>query len=172
MSGVKFFDIDVRVMKLSVNATMPKYSREGDVGLDLYTSKDIVIMPYETIAIPTDIAVAIPFGHEGTIRPRSGNSLNGVKGCKRIPNDYTWDISECDDCQPYLRVQLGTIDSNYRGNIGIITYNQENYMVFIPKGTKLAQLVISPVDQCMLTEVNSLDDTNRGINGFGSSGHR
>ena len=45
-------------------------------------------------------------------------------------------------------------------------------MVFIPKGTKLAQLVISPVDQCMLTEVNSLDDTNRGINGFGSSGHR
>ena len=113
MSGVKFFDIDVRVMKLSVNATMPKYSREGDVGLDLYTANDIVIMPYETIAIPTDIAMAIPQGHEGTIRPRSGNSLNGVKGCKRIPNDYTWDISECDDCQPYLRVQLGTIDSNY-----------------------------------------------------------
>ena len=49
MSNVKFFDIDVRVMKLSANATMPKYSREGDVGLDLYTAKDIVIMPYETI---------------------------------------------------------------------------------------------------------------------------
>jgi dUTP pyrophosphatase len=169
---MRLFDIEVKVMKLSPCATLPTYSREGDAGIDLYTAKDIVIMPYETVAIPIDIAVAIPFGHEGTIRPRSGNSLNGVKGCKYVPNDYTWDVSECRECKPYLRVQLGTIDSNYRGNLGIITYNQEAYAVFVPKGTKLAQLVISPVDYCMLTEVNNLDETNRGENGFGSSGHR
>ena len=167
---MKLFDIDVKVMKLSENATLPKYSRQGDAGLDLYTAEDIIIPPHKTLVIPTDIAVAIPFGHEGTVRPRSGNSLNGVKGCKYISSFKP--VVELDDCCPYLRVQLGTIDSNFRGGIGIITYNQENYTVLVPKGTKLAQLVISPVDYCRLTEVDSLDDTNRGENGFGSSGHR
>lgn len=167
---MRLFDIDVKVMKLSENATLPKYGREGDAGLDLYTAEDIIILPHETLVIPTDIAVAIPFGHEGTIRPRSGNSLNGVKGC--ISLQKVNPVIYSGYCCPYLRVQLGTIDSNYRGGVGIITYNQENYAVLVPKGTKLAQLVISPVDYCRLTEVDSLDDTNRGENGFGSSGHR
>lgn len=157
---MRMFDIEINFIKLSENAIMPQYGREGDAGLDLFTAETIKIAPHETIVIPTDIAMSIPFGYEGTVRPRSGNSLNGVKGCKDMTQE---------DCKPYLRVQLGTIDSNYRGNIGIITYNQEDYEIEIPKGTKLAQLVISPVSYVKLNEIKKLDETNRNNNGFGSS---
>ena len=95
--------------------------------------------------------------------PRSGISLKGVNctvnglGLQR---------------KAYLRVQLGTIDSNYRGNIGIITYNQEDYDVFLPKGTKLAQLVVSPVMRVDLIECDKLEESERGENGYGSSDNR
>lgn len=185
---MRMFDIEVKVKKLSEKAIIPSYSREGDAGLDLYTSEDIIIEAGETVLVPTDIAMEIPFGHEGTVRPRSGNSLNGVKGCKKlIPvknknlRGFTVEkIVEIDNVkyaiisnmQSYLRVQLGTVDSNYRGSIGIITYNQENHKILIPKGTKLAQIVISPIDYCEIKEVDELEETNRGNSGFGSSGHR
>ena len=160
---MRMFDIEINFIKLSENAIMPQYGREGDAGLDLFTAETIRIAPHETIVIPTDIAISLPFGYEATVRPRSGNSLNGVKGCNNLST-----IEEI-PCQPYLRVILGTIDSNYRGNIGIITYNQENYEVEIPKGTKLAQLVISPVSYVKLNEIKKLDEANRNNNGFGSS---
>lgn len=154
--------LDVKFVKLSEDAIVPCYGRRGDAGLDLFTVEDIVIRANETIVIPTNIAIQLPMGYEASVRPRSGISLNGVKGCT--------DCSTMKPCQPYLRVQFGTVDSNYRGSIGIITYNQENYDVYVPRGTKLAQLVVSPVISVDLIEVESLDDTNRGNKGFGSSG--
>ncbi len=154
--------LDVKFVKLSEDAIVPCYGRRGDAGLDLFTVEDIIIRANETMVIPTNIAIQLPMGYEASVRPRSGISLNGVKGCT--------DCSTMKLCQPYLRVQFGTVDSNYRGSIGIITYNQENYDVLVPRGTKLAQLVVSPVISVDLIEVESLDDTNRGNKGFGSSG--
>ena len=167
--------MEIKFIKLSDNAVEPTYGRYGDVGMDLYTTEEITIKPHETVVIPTDIAMGIPIGYEGQVRPRSGNSLNGVKGCFKI-HEYQIEtvlgtvINKVkEECQPYLRVQLGTIDSNYRGNIGIITYNQEDYEVIVPKGTKLAQLIIAPVTMIDLMLVDSLESTNRGEKGFGSS---
>lgn len=167
--------MEINFIKLSENAIQPTYGRYGDVGMDLFTAEEITIKPHETVVIPTDIAMSIPLRYEGQVRPRSGNSLNGVKGCFKL-REYQIEtvlgtvINKVkEECQPYLRVQLGTIDSNYRGNIGIITYNQEDYEVIVPKGTKLAQLIIAPVTMIDLMLVDSLENTNRGEKGFGSS---
>lgn len=155
--------MDIKFVKLSNNAVIPCYGKVGDAGLDLYTAEDVVIKAGETVAIPTDIAIQLSQGYEATVRPRSGISLKGVSctvnglGLQR---------------KAYLRVQLGTVDSNYRGNIGIITYNQEDYDVFLPKGTKLAQLVIAPVMRVDLIECDKLEESERNSDGFGSSGER
>ena len=74
------------------------------------------------------------------------------------------------ECQPYLRVQFGTVDSNYRGDISIITYNQESYDILIPGGTRLAQCVVKQVPKVEIVEVFELSDSERGTLGFGSSG--
>lgn len=178
--------MNIEFIKLSENAVMPCYGRVGDAGLDLFTAEDVMIKAGCTVAIPTDIAIQLPIGYEAQVRPRSGHSLNGVKGCKEIGYAEKYKMEKLEngyvegrfveepyeyDCQPYLRVQLGTIDSNYRGNIGIITYNQEHYDVLVPKGTKLAQLVIAPVATIRLIEVDELNKTERGEKGFGSSGN-
>ena len=179
--------MEVKFVKLSENAIVPCYGREGDAGLDLYTAEEIKIPANETVCIPTNIAIQLPLGYEATVRPRSGHSLNGVKGCFKIEKDLTYETvknvdgtegklltwkEKVTECRPYLRVQLGTIDSNYRGDIGIITYNQEGNTVIVPKGTKLAQLVISPVMSVKLVEANELNNTNRGDKGFGSSDNK
>ena len=173
--------MNVKFIKLSENAIVPCYGRKGDAGLDLFTAEDIRIPSRETKVVPTDIAIQLPQGYEAQVRPRSGISLNGAKGCYHVSLVLTFSpILEEDmipkeikeECSPYLRVQLGTIDSNYRGNIGIITYNQEPYEVLIPKGTKLAQLVIAPVVSAELVEVDSLEESERGENGYGSSGNK
>ena len=173
--------MDIKFMKLSANAIVPTYGRIGDAGLDLYAAEDIRIQAGETKVVPTDIAIQLQQGYEAQVRPRSGISLNGAKGCFHVSKVLTFSpIPEEDmllkeikeECSPYLRVQLGTIDSNYRGNIGIITYNQENYEVLIPKGTKLAQLVVAPVMRADLIEVDKLEESERGEKGFGSSGNR
>ncbi|MEG2786460.1 MAG: dUTP diphosphatase [Romboutsia sp.] len=152
---------EIKVKKLNEEAIIPCYGRIGDAGLDLFTLEEIIINKNDTVVIPTGVAFELPANIEGSVRPRSGISLNGCKNC--------FDL-EGKSCSPYLRVQIGTIDSNYRGDIGIITYNQENYSVKIPKHTKLAQLVISPVIITSLKLVDDISSTNREYNGFGSSG--
>lgn len=157
---------ELKIKKLREDAIIPTYATEGDSGLDLYTLDNIIIKARETVVIPTGIAIGLPVNHEGTVRPRSGISLNGLKGCTIKTNA----LGEIIKCQPYLRVQLGTVDNPYSGDVGIITYNQEEYDVFIPAKTKLAQLVISPVTYVRTTIVEELNETERGTNGFGSTG--
>lgn len=147
--------------KINEQAITPTRGKQGDAGLDLYTSKEIKMLPHQTLVIPTDIAIQLPKNTCGHVLPRSGISSNGCSNC----------IDEYGNtCSPYLRVITGTIDSNYRGGIGIITYNQEGYSLTIPKGTRLAQIVIQKIVIDDLIEVDELENTNRGNKGFGSSG--
>ena len=155
----------IKFKKNDVNAIIPKKGKEGDAGFDLFTLNDSVIEPHQTIVIPTGVSVQLETNQEATIRPRSGITLKGCGGCFR---DNTKNVKV--DCVPYIRVQLGTIDSNYRGDIGIIVYNQEDYKVYIPSKTKLAQMVVGLISTDKVIVIDELDKTDRGENGFGSTG--
>ncbi len=93
-------DLSVKIMRLCPDAVIPRYAHEGDAGFDLVAAADVIIEPGETALIPTGIAVELPPGYELQVRPRSGITL-----------------------RTKLRVQLGTVDSNYRGEVGVIVDN-------------------------------------------------
>ena len=190
----------IKLMKLDERATIPKFAKQGDSGFDMYTLEDTIIKAGETKLIKTGIAADLEDGWEIQVRPRSGISLNGVKGCYKyiekkrqsvlnkgsyiqiIEDSYgkttlniyedkqEIKVKENKTISPYLRVQFGTVDSGYKGDIGIITYNQESYDVLLPKGTRLAQCVVKEVPTVELIEVFELSDSERGNTGVGSSG--
>ena len=156
----------IKLMKLDKRAIMPTFAKEGDSGFDMYTLEDTIIKARETKMIKTGIAADLEEGYEIQVRPRSGISLSGAKGCRKYNPLKQYQTK----CQPYLRVQFGTVDSNYRGDISIITHNQESYDVLVPKGTRLAQCVVMEVPKIELIEVFEVSDSERGDTGFGSSG--
>lgn len=159
----------IKITKLDSNAIIPKFSREGDAGRDLYTLRETIIPAKSTIVIPTGLAISLPQDKEAQIRPRSGISLKGLQ-CKTTTDfDIVPDLRGIDFVAE-LRVQLGTIDSNYRGDIGIIVKNESYLDVIIPKHTRLAQMIISNVVTDDLVEVDSIETTERNDKGFGSSG--
>ncbi|KLA35498.1 dUTP diphosphatase [Bacillus cereus] len=154
---------------------LPKYAKSGDAGFDLVAAEDVVIKPGETKVIPTGLAFELPPGYEMQIRPRSGMSR-----------------------KTKLRVVLGTIDSGYRGEIGVIADNASlieyasqprllkgafvgdndfnvtkttKYEVIkISKGDRIAQGVIAPVVTAHFVEADDLSESDRGTGGFGSTG--
>lgn len=166
--------INVKIKKLNPNAIAPSYAKEGDSGIDLYTLENTVIPARSAIAIPTGIALEIPYGYEMQVRPRSGISLKGLL--------FTRDVIVYDEMQPekqmkksfivHPTVRLGTVDSGYRGEIKIITYNEEDFDIVIPKHTKLAQGVFQQVPRAILKVVEELTSSERGNDGFGSTGIR
>ena len=160
--------------KLSPTAITPTKAHTTDAGFDLYADEEVILKYGETVAIKTNIAIELPEGYVADVRPRSGLTLNSG-----------------------FRVHYGTVDSGYRDGIGIICengshiQNDENgkkrvYMaargtlsnastwepeiLFVPKGSKIAQLVILPIPEITLQEVEELSDSDRGVNGFGSTG--
>lgn len=149
----------IKIKKLTEDAIIPHRSREGDACYDLYTNRDYDVQAYDTVVIPTGIAIELPVEYEAEIRPRSGISLNGVLA-------YDWFIEKMDNFK--CTIIQGTIDSNYRGEIGIIFRNETMCDITIKKHTKLAQMKINYVPDVELVE--ELSDSNRGTNGFGSSG--
>lgn len=145
-------EVSVRIVKLSPNAVLPEYAHPTDTGADIVAIGTTTIKPKETKIIKTGLAVAIPSGYEIQIRPRSGLSL---KSPLRIAN------------------APGTIDSEYRGEIGIIMTNISDEEYTIKKGTKIAQMVIAPTPKIVWEEVSSEEElgaTDRGKGGFGSTG--
>lgn len=151
----------IKVKQLKKDAIIPCYAKEGDAGFDLFTAEDTIIPAKTTVAIKTGLAMEIANGYEMQIRPRSGNSLNGVE-CY-VPHLGIM-------AKEYVRVILGTVDSGYRGEIGIITDNPNPYVVMVPKGTKLAQGVVNQVETAIFKVVDELSSSSRGENGFGSTG--
>lgn len=156
----------ILVKKIHDDAIIPEFAHATDSGADLYTSKDLSLAPRQKGIAPTGICVALPPGFGATIRNKSGNTVKGVS-CKIKVNEEGLLASGRVD----VTVYLGTIDNAYRGEIGIMVRNDSDFPIVIPKGTKLAQLVLEKIYQCDFEEVDSLDETDRGEGGFGSTGH-
>lgn len=144
--------LSLQVKRLDARATLPKYQTDGAAGLDLHAllDHDVRLWPGERKVIKTGLAIALPEGFMADVRGRSGCTMRG------------------------LTVHLGTIDCDYRGEIGIIVEASpdENLNVVIKPGDRIAQLVVTKATRCHIEEVDSLDDTARGANGFGSTGAR
>jgi len=131
-----------------VRTELPRYMTDGAAGMDLFAALEsaISLAPGDTTLVPCGFAIAIPRGYEGQVRPRSGLAL---KHGLSIPN------------------APGTIDSDYRGEVGVILINLGREPIRIEPDQRIAQLVICAVAQATLEVVEDLDDTNRGEGGFG-----
>jgi len=143
--------IKVSLEKRHPNAQVPKYATLGSSGADLCAVENDVLLPGERKLISTGIAVAIPDGYEIQIRPRSGLALK--KGITVVNSP-------------------GSIDSDYRGVLGVILLNTGKEMLEIKVGDKIAQAILAPVVQAAYEETDKLDDTERGSGGFGHTGVR
>lgn len=141
--------VQVRVKRLTPDAKIPKAAKAGDVAFDLYSVIDYEIKPGERYAVPTGIAMEIPPGYEGQVRPRSGLALKEGITVLNAP---------------------GTIDSGYRGEVKAIIINHSDASFQITKGMRISQLAIRPVPKVTFAEVDELSDTDRGEGGFGSTG--
>lgn len=143
--------IIVQIRRLRDDAIVPQYMTDHAAGLDLCAALDcsVLLEPGNRILVPTGLAVAIPVGYEGQVRPRSGLALkNGVT----------------------LVNSPGTIDADYRGEIGVIMINHGEETFVINPGDRIAQMLISPVTHAELQVVDSLEETARGVGGFGHTG--
>ncbi len=141
----------LRFQRLSPAAVLPAYATTGSAGMDLSAClpAPLTIAPGAIVLIPTGWALAIPAGFEGQVRPRSGLSTKfGVT----VPN------------------APGTIDSDYRGELKVALINLGKEPFEVTPGMRVAQLVIAPVVQPAIREVDSLETTQRGTGGFGSTG--
>lgn len=139
----------INVKKLNKDAIMPSYGSAGASGFDLSSTELIFIGPGEYKLVPTGLAFEIPKGYELQIRPRSGLALNEGITVLNSP---------------------GTIDSDYRGEVGILLINNGKGTLAILPGERIAQGVISKAPQYELVEVMELSETIRGAGGFGSTG--
>jgi dUTP pyrophosphatase len=139
----------LKVKRLNPAAILPSYARAGDAGLDLFAVKAISIAPGASALVPTGIAIELPPGTEGQVRPRSGLALKHAITVLNTP---------------------GTVDEGYRGEVGVILINHGQTIFPVEAGMKIAQLVVSPRIQVEVTEVAALQDSERGAGGFGSTG--
>ncbi|WP_204206410.1 dUTP diphosphatase [Mammaliicoccus sciuri] len=136
----------LQIKLLSDNATKPKRANPSDSGLDLFVSETVNIPPHTTKLVKTDVAIKLPYGFEGQVRPRSGKSL-----------------------KTKIRVALGTIDYTYHKEVGIITDNIGDKPIIVQKGERLAQLVIAPVVYANVNVVNEFEYVS-DRSGYGSTG--
>lgn len=143
--------VEIKVKKLHPQAVVPAYMTAHAAGMDLCTVIDTPVMlgPGERTLLPTGLAMEIPPGYEGQVRPRSGLALK--KGLALVNSP-------------------GTIDADYRGEIGVIIINHGNEPVEFLPGDRIAQLIIAPVTQASLIEVAELKDSVRNSGGFGHTG--
>ena len=143
--------IALRILRLPHGAglPLPAYATAGAAGMDVVAAEDVELPPGGRHAVATGFAMAIPEGYEVQVRPRSGLALKHGITCLNTP---------------------GTIDSDYRGEVKVILANlgQESFRVV--RGERIAQLVPAEVTRATLSEVDRLDDTERGAGGFGSTG--
>ena len=150
----------MKVTLLSPEAKAPRRADDYAAGYDLYVPKDTVVMPGRNV-IPLDIAIELIPHTEGHIRPRSGFSSKGMEG---VSEDH------CYSARFDADVLDGTIDENYRGNVGVIVKSFEKAPFIIRQGTKVAQLVISLYMSEEIEVVSELSKTERGTQGFGHTG--
>ena len=143
--------IEILIKRLTKTALIPKYETAGSSGMDLAADVDskIAVKPGETQIVPTGLAVSIPKDYEIQIRPRSGLAAKNQISVLNTP---------------------GTIDADYRGEIKVILINLGKKSFIVDRGLRIAQMVLCPVIKANIREVETLDDTERGSGGLGSTG--
>lgn len=143
-------EIEIKFVLLHELATPPQYAHHGDAGADLVCVEDVTLAPGERSLVPTGLAIALPEGYVGLVHPRSGLAFKQGIGIVNTP---------------------GTIDSGYRGELKICLINlDKNETVYLPAGSRIAQLVIQEVITAQFVQVAGLDATPRNEQGFGSTG--
>ena len=161
--GLDFDDLDeqinlnaktkiVEVELVHEDAVFPKYAYPSDSGFDLHSTKDLEVGPFGRILVPTGIKVSFQEGYEIQVRPKSGLALKQGLTVLNTP---------------------GTVDQGYTGEIQVIVFNTNNHSVMIPKGMKVGQAVLCPVingKYVRFEKVDTLNEKDRGNNGFGSTG--
>lgn len=132
---------------------LPEYKTKASAGMDLRANLEeaVILSPLERKLIPTGLYIELPEGYEAQIRPRSGLALNEGLGILNSP---------------------GTIDADYRGELGIIVVNLSNAVIRIEDGERICQMVINQVEQAEWLEVEQLNETSRGDGGFGHTGKK
>lgn len=143
--------INVKQLPHAEGLALPAYQSAGAAGMDIMAAlaEPVYLAPGARAAIPTGLSISVPAGYEAQIRPRSGLAFRHGLTVVNAP---------------------GTIDSDYRGEIKILLINLGAETIEISHGMRIAQMVIAPVVQASLQEVDSLSDTDRGAGGFGSTG--
>jgi len=146
-------EIAVRRLAHNIDLPLPAYETALAAGLDLRAAVPadgpVVLAPGARALVPTGLAIALPAGFEAQIRPRSGLALKHGVTCLNTP---------------------GTIDADYRGEVQVLLVNLGDADFTIARGERIAQMIIAPVIQSVWREVATLDETDRGAGGFGSTG--
>ena len=139
----------LRFKRIHPDAVLPSYAHPSDAGMDVRSVADLTIAPGQRALVPTGLVMLQPPHYEAQVRPRSGLALKSGVTVLNTP---------------------GTIDSGYRGEVGVILMNLGDKDFQVKKGDKIAQIVIAPVTQPEIVETDSVDETDRGAGGFGSTG--
>jgi dUTP pyrophosphatase len=142
-------EFDLKIKKLSESAVIPEYKTDGASGMDLSSTERVTLMPFERKLVPTGLAIQLEQGFEAQLRPRSGTSIK-----------HGLTLVNC----------VGTIDSDYTGEIFIPMINLSSTPYTIEIGERVAQMVIARYTSVGVKIVNELDETERGSGGFGSTG--
>jgi dUTP pyrophosphatase len=144
---------EILIKRLSKDVLLPKYETGGSSGMDLaaYLEDEILIKPGKTAIIPTGLSVSVPKSFEIQIRPRSGLAAKDQISVLNTP---------------------GTIDADYRGELKVILINHSEKIFKVKRGLRIAQMVLCPVIKATLKDVETLDETKRGLGGFGSTGNK
>lgn len=144
--------LDLGFVKLSSDAVEPSYNYDGDSGFDLYSTEEVVLPPFGRALIPTGLAFEIKDGYEIQVRSKSGLAIKQGLMVLNSP---------------------GTVDNNYTGEVKVILFNVNNHEFVVNKGMKIAQAVLTSVVNgkwVNLKKINKINNTDRGENGFGSTG--
>jgi dUTP diphosphatase len=145
--------VTIRITRLpgARDLPLPTRATPGSAGFDLHAAleRDLLLAPGDRALVPTGFAIAVPPGHEGQVRPRSGLALRHGLVLPNAP---------------------GTIDADYRGELQVLVMNAGRDPVTLRRGERVAQLVVAPVSDARFVEVECLDDTARGTGGFGHTG--
>jgi len=146
-------EVLIRRLPHAEGLPLPAYETSGAAGMDLRAAvpddAPVTLAPGERRLVPTGFSIALPAGHEAQVRPRSGLALKHGVTCLNSP---------------------GTVDCDYRGEVGVILINHGQAPFVVNRGERIAQMLIAPVTRAVWRETESLDDTARGAGGFGSTG--
>jgi dUTP pyrophosphatase len=151
MTQLAALPVPIKKLPGNEDLPLPAYMSEQAAGMDLYAAirEPVLLKPGESILVPTGIAIALPDGYEAQVRPRSGLALKHQITTLNSP---------------------GTIDADFRGEIGVILINHGREVFEIQRGMRIAQLVVAPYTKVKWDEVTSLPETKRGEGGFGHTG--